>query len=521
MHTPTVTRMLALAGMMALGACSTLRNNYEKVSSEAVAPVSNTPSTQYVETEQKLHAEGHSGFRLLTLSTNALMSRLALTEQAEKSLDLQYYLFSDDKTGKLVAEHLLRAADRGVRVRLLLDDMTQGDAARMFDALDAHPYIEVRVFNPFKTRNPGVMSKAAQMLMDFRRLNRRMHNKSFISDNKVAIVGGRNIADNYFDAAGDGNFRDLDVVAIGPVVQEASRVFDSYWNDEATVPVSAFKSSGKGAEELPQLRKDLEAHVTKLAASDYAQTLLEELPDGATADRKGEWFWGNAALVADQPEKIEAGDDKPGLRIGPALFKLMDEAKSQISILSPYFIPSEENEQLFISLAKRGVAVRILTNSLASTDQPPVHGGYSEHRRDLLQGGVELYELKPVSGVKQSSAQNTRAADVALHAKSFTVDQRYVFVGSMNMDHRSQLLNTEMGLVVDSPELAKAVDDYFKLVTLPANAYKLGLENGNGQIIWQTTEGGQPVVLKQEPQVGLLKQTGMLLMKLLPIDSLL
>ncbi len=500
-----------------------MRSDYAKPRSQALAPAVNTPSAQYVQAEQDLHAEGHSGFRLLTLSSNALMSRLALAEQAEKSLDLQYYIFRDDETGKLVAQHLLRAADRGVRVRLLLDDLTQGDAARMFDALDAHPQIEVRVFNPFNTRNPGILSKATQMLLEFRRLNRRMHNKSFISDNKVAIVGGRNIADSYFDADETSNYRDLDVVAIGPVVQAASSSFDTYWNDEAAVPVVAYHKVGNAAEDLVKLRKDLDAHVKALAGSAFAQTMLDELPDGATADRRGEWFWGNALLVADQPEKIESGDDVPGLRIGPALYKLIDGAKTEVSILSPYFVPSDENEKHFVLLVKRGVAVRIATNSLASTNHPSVHSGYSSHRRVLVEGGVELYEIKPVAGVKQSSAQHERSPDVALHAKSFVVDNRYVFIGSMNMDQRSKLLNTEMGMVVDSPALAKAVSDYFNLVTLPANAYRLGLEkpDGSGQLVWHTTEAGKAVVLTEEPEVGLLKQTGVLLMKLLPIDSLL
>lgn len=513
--------------LLSLVACTTLRGEFAKPHSEALPPVVDTPSAQYIEAEKSKHAQDQSGFRLLTLSTNALMSRLTLAEHAEHSLDLQYYIFRNDETGRLVVQHLLKAADRGVRVRILLDDINLDDEVQMFDALDAHQNIEVRLFNPFNTRQPTILSKAAQMLLEFRRLNRRMHNKSFIADNKVAIVGGRNIADDYFDANEKSNFRDLDLLAIGPVVEQASRTFDAYWNDEATFPVTAYHSSRNTHTDLAKLRVELSQHARAFAQSDYAQAVLEELPNGATADRRGQWFWGSALLVADQPEKIESDDDRPGLRIGPALQALIDGAKSEVLLMSPYFVPGKQDEQQLIALAKRGVATRILTNSLASTDEPAVHAGYAEHRRPLLAVGVELYELKPVAGVKQSITQYGRSSGVSLHAKSFVVDRRFVFVGSMNMDHRSKLLNTEMGMIVDSPALAKAVADFFQTVSLPANAYRLGLENpdgtaaGSGQLLWRTNEDGKPVTLTREPGVGALRRVEVLLWKLLPIDGLL
>jgi putative cardiolipin synthase len=291
--------------------------------------------------------------------------------------------------------------------------------------------------------------------------------------------------------------------------------------------VSAFKSSRNKAGDLAKLRVSLNEHARKFAESDYAQAVIEELPDGATADRRGQWFWGRAVLVADQPEKIEAGDDQPGLRIGPALQALLDKSESEALLMSPYFVPGDRDEKQLVGLAKRGVAVRVLTNSFASSDEPAVHTGYSGHRRALLAGGVELYELKPEAGVKQSHVQWYRSSGVSLHAKSMVVDRRYVFVGSMNMDQRSKLLNTEMGMIVDSPALAKAVADFFTTVTLPANAYKLSLENpdgtasGSGQILWHTVENGKPVTLTTEPGVGVAKRAELLLLKLLPIDGLL
>ena len=253
--------------------------------------------------------------------------------------------------------------------------------------------------------------------------------------------------------------------------------------------------------------------------------MLQDLPNGPTADRRGQWFWGSAVLVADQPEKVNASENDPALRIGPALRHLIDGAQTEVLLTSPYFVPSDDDAKEFIVLAKRGVAIRIITNSLASTDEPAVHVGYSEHRRALIAGGVDLYELKPVAGIKQTAAQY--ASGVGLHAKSLVVDRRYVFVGSMNMDQRSKLLNTEMGLIVDSPPLAKAVADYFTTITVPANAYHVTLENSgpdgklSGAMRWETTEDGKPVTLTHEPEVGLGRRTEVLLLKLLPIDSLL
>lgn len=516
-----------IAALALLAACSTLREDYAKPVSVAQAPVVDTPSAKYTEAEQDKHPADQSGFRLLTLSSNALMSRIALADRAERTLDLQYYIFRQDETGRLMMRHLLKAADRGVRVRLLLDDLKLDKEVQMFDALDAHENIEVRLFNPFNTRQPNFLHKSAQMLMEFRHLNRRMHNKSFIADNRVAIVGGRNMADDYFDADEKSNYRDLDLLAIGPVVQDASRSFDAYWNDAASVPVSAYDTARDTQADLVELRKELGAHAREFAQSDYAQAVLDELPNGATADRRGQWFWGTAVLVADQPEKIDPDQDRAGLRMGPGVKAVIDSAKSELLLMSPYFVPSDQDVKDFAALADRGVTMRFLTNSLASTDEPAVQAGYSEHRRGLLSGGIELYELKPVAGVKQTATQYGSSSGVSLHAKSFVVDRRFVFVGSMNMDQRSKLLNTEMGIIVDSPTLAKAVADFFAIAILPANAYRLALESpdgsggGSGQIIWISTEDGKPVTLTSEPGVGAARRIEVMLLKLLPIDSLL
>ena len=294
--------VLVAVAALAVGACSTLRKDYARHHSHAQPARSDTASARYVTAEVSRH-DRQSGFRLLTLSSNALLSRVSLADHAKHTIDLQYYIFKNDATGRLVMQRLLQAADRGVRVRMLLDDINVADEIGILDALDAHPNIEIRLFNPFPSRDPSA-SKATQFLLDAGRLNHRMHNKSFIVDNTVAIVGGRNIGDDYFDAGDATHFRDLDLVAIGPVVKQASQAFDAYWNCDAAYPVKAF--SGKHADhyDLAQLRSDLTRDARQFAASAYAQASLDKLPYGPTADRPGDWFWGPARLVADQPEKI-------------------------------------------------------------------------------------------------------------------------------------------------------------------------------------------------------------------------
>jgi putative cardiolipin synthase len=520
-------RMGAALLLVLVAACSgNVRHDVVKEHSTAVAPAADTPIAQSVAPVEAALDSDQSGFRLLTLNTNALLSRVVLADKAQQSIDLQTYIYEDDDTGRLVAQSLLKAADRGVRVRVLVDDMTKGgDSLRLLEALDAHANVEVRWFNPFNTRNPGALSKAAQMLLDFRRLNRRMHNKSFIVDNRVAFVGGRNIGDDYFDASGENNYRDLDLLAVGPVVRAASAAFDRYWNNEASLPASAWEGAENSAADLEEKRAELTRRVRKFADSEYAQAAAQELPDGPTADRAGEWFWGRAIMAADQPEKIDASEERPELLIAPKVKELMFGAKSEMLLLTPYFVPSKEDRAALVALAARGVAVKIATNSLASSDQPPVHSAYGPTRKELLAGGVQLFELKPRAGSPHAPAME-KGKGVTLHAKSFVVDGRYTFVGSMNLDQRSANLNTEQGIVVDSPALAQAVAQYFATVTLPANSWRLAQEDkggdgGGGQILWIDEKDGKPRTTDHEPEVGPLLRTEVLLLKLLPIDGML
>lgn len=515
----------ALAVMLA--ACSSLRPDFVKHPSIALPPTTDTPSARHIASELARHP-GLSGFRLLSKSPDALLSRIALADHAEHSIDLQYYIFRNDATGRLLAQRLLAAADRGVRVRILLDDIGLTDQDRILDALDAHANIEVRLFNPFHTRNPSMLSKIGQFLMEGRRLNRRMHNKSFIADNTATIIGGRNIGDDYFDANGDTNFRDLDLLAIGPVVREASRIFDEYWNSEAAFPVTAFRNAHDTQSDLARLRIALARDARAFAQSDYAQAALDGIPGGTAADRPGEWFWGRAVVVADQPDKVDpdSGGDAAALRIGPTLKAMVDAAHGEVLLISPYFIPGDSGTRFLAGLAQRGVETKVLTNSLASTDEPAVHAGYARYRRRLLEGGVQLYELQPAPGAPQPATARGTSSGVSLHAKAMVVDREHVFVGSLNMDQRSKLLNTEMGLIVDSAPLAQAVAQFFDTAAQPKNSFHVVLQNapgnsGSGQMTWLWGSNGIAASARHDPGASWKRRLEVHVLTLLPIEGLL
>ncbi len=442
---------LAVFGALATG-CATLRTDVPREPSTALPPVADTPSTRYVASETNAHGEA-SGFRALISNTNALMSRIVLIDHAEHSLDLQYYIFDNDATGRLVAQRIVAAADRGVRVRILLDDLdiTGQGQDNVLDALDAHPNIEVRLFNPFHIRSRSIFSKMGQFVVDGKRLNRRMHNKAFIVDGMQAVIGGRNIGDAYFDAGDQIHFRDLDVLAIGPVVPKISAMFDGYWNSQMSYPVTAYTSIHASAEDLAHLRVALAHDARAFAESDYAQALSETLPNGPSADRKGYWFWGPAKFIADNPDKADPDRDGETRPMGSQLRQMLDGAQSEALLISPYFIPGENGVKHLAEMAGRGVTIKVLTNALAATDEPEVHARYAHYRIPLLEAGIDLFELRPAPGKPPPTDAHGTSSGESLHAKSMIVDKRTVFVGSMNLDPRSRKLNTEMGVIVDCP----------------------------------------------------------------------
>jgi len=518
-------RGCVLAAALALAACthSDLRPDYSREPSTAIAPRQDAPLV--VEAAQLSAAHGgDSGLRILANPIDALLARLALADRAKYSVDLQYYLFHSDATGKLLAQHLLAAADRGVRVRVLLDDLHQVGNDDVLRALDGHPHIEIRVFNPFHERTSSMWGMGKQFAGDFARLNRRMHNKTFIVDGTVAIVGGRNIGDEYFDAHGDVNFRDMDVMVIGPVIPEIARSFDVYWNSEPSIPIDAFEQKTDSPTDLATVRKGLADNASNVRATQYGAGVLAEAGELKRSEAAGQWSWGSAEFIADDPGKVSPDVDTRDLHMAPRIKEWLDTAQHRILLVSPYFVPGKKGVAFLEARRRDGVEVAVLTNSLASTDADNVYAAYASYRPPLLTAGVEIYELKPdaVRTAKQKHLLGSSSSASSLHSKVMIVDSDHAFVGSMNLDPRSGNLNTECGVIVTSPAFAKALADIFAQATNPLVTYQVKLTApGSDQVYWETSDNGKTVRFDDAPQTSAWRRMKAGMTRLLPIEGLL
>jgi putative cardiolipin synthase len=458
---------------------------------------------------------GESGVYELSNARNAFAARMLVARAAERTLDVQYYIWHKDMTGTMLFGALRKAADRGVRVRLLLDDNNTSGLDTLLAALDAHPNIQVRLFNPFVFRRV----RALGYLTDFSRANRRMHNKSFTVDNQVTIVGGRNVGDEYFGADDDMLFADLDVMAIGPVVTEVSRDFDRYWNSDSSYPVEGLlRPVGHAAlEELSAAASRIEHSPQALA---YARALRGLTFTDQLIAGKLPLEWAATRMISDDPAK-GLGLAAPDTLVINKLKETMGKPVSELDLVSPYFVPTDAGERAFAGLARSGVKVRVLTNSLEATDVAAVHAGYAPHRKALLEAGVSLYELRstaPISARKRTGVVGGSSA-ASLHGKTFAVARERVFIGSFNFDPRSARLNTEMGFVIDSPPLAGRIVSAFK-ERIPAEAYEVRL-SADGQLYWLERRGKTVLRYDVEPGTTFLQRAGVSLMSLLPIDWLL
>ena len=528
---PATALASGLAAAVLLAGCTTLPRDYPRTVTTAVADTQQTRLGRWVAPLLERHP-GQSGVHPMPAGKDAFVARVTLADAAERSLDMQYFEWHADTTGKLLVERLLRAADRGVRVRLLLDDLHAGGYDRGLGMLDQHPNVEVRLFNPFGLRD----ARTLDYLTSFGRVNRRMHNKSFTADNQVAIVGGRNVGDEYYAAGAALAFRDLDLLAVGPVVPQVSAAFDEYWNSEFAVPMAVVAGEGATRSDIEERRASLAQHTEAARGSAYARALAET--DMATALAGGAlpFFWGQARVVFDRPGKAGADPGDRATHMGPDLRGVVERAASEVILVSPYFVPREEGVAFLSGLRQRGVRVRVLTNSLASTDLPVVHTGYAPYREDLLRAGVELYELKPTAHERGRRRQGDSAepeapgsaAQAGLHAKTFVVDRRIMFVGSFNLDPRSALLNTEMGVLLEIPALAESMADAFEK-GLPEQAFRLELrpvqaaagsaDAAGSTLQWVAWEGGQEVRFDAEPFAGFWLRLKVWFLSLLPIEG--
>jgi putative cardiolipin synthase len=460
---------------------------------------------------------GRSGVYALPDAQEAFAARILLARAADRSLDVQYYIWHRDLTGTLLMAELCNAADRGVCVRLLLDDNNTVGLDDILAALDSHPNVEIRLFNPFFTRK----SRTLGYLTDFARLNRRMHNKSFTADNQATIVGGRNVGDEYFGATDGVLFADLDVLVVGPVVEEVSQSFETYWSSESARPADRLLPSVS-----PAAREALTAAARRTEnspeAAAYTRAVREsrfvrELMQGTL-----EMDWAIAHAYSDDPAK-GLGRARPETLLAKRLEQVLGPAHADFLLISPYFVPGAEGVTWFEKLARRGVKIRVLTNALEATDVSFVHAGYSRRRPALLRLGVTLYELRRSSEAGRRKPAGRRrgsgSSGSSLHAKTCAVDGVRVFVGSFNFDPRSAKLNTEMGVVIESARLAQRIVDVFR-DRIPEDSYEVRFLE-SGKLRWVERRDGNSVCHEREPGTTAGKRAWVRFLGFLPIEWLL
>src|SRR3984893_699322 len=474
-----------------LSGCATLPRIFTKPQSFALPNPATTTLGRIVAAEEG--GKNLSGIRLLTSGEEALADLIALADHAERTLDIQYYIIHQDDSARILLQHVRRAADRGVRVRVLVDDLNTAGEDRRFMHLGAHANVEVTVFNPFPGGRSATWTRLLASVNDIRRINHRMHNKLFVADNALAITGGRNIGDEYFTRDPKYNFIDLDVVAAGPVVPQLSASFDAFWNSKYAYPIASLAApvSAEPKSAAP-LENEGAGNPNWLGAElDAARLHLTWVPATVLADRPAK-----IASDASSEEEVTFADD---------FATLMRSAKQELIVISPYFVPGKEGVAMFAKLVEQDVHIRILTNSLASTDSPLVHNGYARYRVQLLKLGVELSEVRPKLGQKRARFHPFQSSNASLHATSAVIDQKTVFIGSMNMDARSAHTNSELGLVMRSPELARQVNSLLDDISADGS-YRLQLVDHSNQIQWSSGEPGAEKTWYSDPETTRLQR---------------
>ena len=491
-------------GLLLLTGCAAMPAPAPRTASQAMAVVGDTPLARLAADATPQGLEHLSGFALIADGSDALATRLALVQRARKSLDVQVYLIGSDAAGMQFLQALHQAAERGVRVRLLVDDLHAGAQGNLFTALAAHPHFEVRLFNPLPVRSGSTSQRFLLSLHEFARINRRMHNKLFIADNSLAVAGGRNVGDEYFMRNSVANFIDLDVLASGPVVRDLSASFDSYWNDPLAFPVESLATASSAA-----------AFESLRAAVPTPETLSAAWGDAVASQIEGgrlQLHFAAARVLADSPAKAAATDrpDEPGKAMEDAL-ALMVAAEREVLIASPYFVPGPKGIELMRQARARGIQVAVTTNSFGATDEPLAHWGYARYREEMLAMGVDLRELNPTRRSETSLLGQLRSSLARLHAKLAVVDRRWLLVGSMNMDLRSSRLNTELSLAIDSVVLAGEASELVRHRWHDGN-YRLQLHAPDGRIEWVAGEDDRIVIHRSEPDADWLQRMRLNLM---------
>ena len=521
-----------LAGIVVTTACSSLPTDFD--STESFAYTDTAQSTLGKKSAQVRSEESDDTSTMLLLSegTDAFLARMALLSMAERSVDVQYFIWKSDLIGMPLMHEMVEAAERGVRVRMLLDDLTlDSETMAIIFAMDQHPNINVRIYNPFSSAG----YRAISALTDTSRINRRMHNKSFTVDSQYTIVGGRNIETNYFSADGRSNYTDLDIMAVGPVASEVDKQFDIYWNSPLAVPANVFSDYESHKDRFQDVRQELSDYVESKVGTEYDldlkdTKLYQAIIDGTEASYSDTLYKGKTHVIYDDPEKTLGKSETDTTYLSSLMLPHIDKIEDTFELVSPYFIPGEAARTYLIDMVKRGIKVRVITNSLASTDGIMAQSGYARHRIQLLKGGIELYELKPEAKTKASRKLRSSArAKSALHAKTYIFDREEIFIGSFNFDPRSSKINTELGVICDVPEMAKYVasnvfdkrieNDAYKIELIIENEDVDGITIAQEKVVWIDKVDGQEIRHMTQPETSAWRRFNLNVYSILPIES--
>ena len=517
---------LALAFSLVGGCATSLPGaHFPRPESHALAPPA--ASISGLAFDAARGGDGRSGFRMLSAGMDWLLARVELIDAASSSLDLQYYIFHGDESGLLIASALLRAAERGVRIRLILDDGESVAGDEKILALAAQPNVEVRIFNPLRYRGHARALRAADFVIEKGRVDYRMHNKLLIADASVVMIGGRNIGDQYFQIDPKSQFGDDDVMAAGPVVPQLAAVFDEFWNSPRTVPAAAVDARHTSAAALDDLRTTIDAQRRRLdaAQSEFLKRLATGEPLKNFTSDAAQVRWAPFHMAYDSPDKKDVVRGwAPGNLIYDAFAAQARGVNAEMLVITPYLIPTRGEMALLAEQRARNARVRILTNSLASTPSLPAHAGYMHQRSRLLDLGVELHEIRSALGDTQGSGQGraiTRRGTYGLHAKIYVFDRRSLMVGSMNLDQRSRHLNTEIGVIIDSPDLAAQTAGRFEELAELDNAYRVDAQTADASrtLTWTTRQNGLEQVFTREPAHDSWQRVAVGLLALLPLDG--
>jgi cardiolipin synthase C len=503
-----------------LAGCASLPpgSDYPKTASTALSE----PETTKIGRQFAAAAHEHGGktaYRIVSVGVDGFLMRMQMINAAERTLDLQYYILHSDESGRLLTDALLRAADRGVRVRLLIDDGEAMPGDEKIFELVGHTNIELRVFNPFAYRGENKFLKGTEYLLHHSRLDYRMHNKLLVADNSMGLAGGRNIGDQYFQIDPDSQFADDDVFVAGSTVHELSQTFDEFWNSALSIPAEALQHAKTH-------ERHENAHPDKVAKAgfDYQSKLESGEPLAGILAGRLPLTWAHAQVVCDSPEKGKVANQHVGSLMYEPVAHAVAAVQTELLIVSPYVIPSKDELHLLQDRLAHQVRIRILTNSLETAPELSAHSGYMHYRTELLKDGVQIYETRARLGNSRGSGQSAKISgygNYALHAKLYVLDRQRLFIGSMNLDQRSRRLNTEVGLIIDSPELAEETAKRFEAMTQPENSYAVTLPadaDKSDHLEWRTVENGAPIEYKKEPAKNSWQRAEVKFLSLLPLD---